>query len=372
MVEQKLDFDLIRKFKHGSREKSVVIVKNFSSLHYIERNFKVVARFPFINALGVECDYKDAKALSRLPCVEYVTRQTRVTALDDLHDEFGATGIEALSRVEILSAIDVLKIQTHLSGKGTTLCVLDTGVSPHLDLCLPMNRIKEFRDLDSGRDFAYDDNGHGTFISGVALGNGMVSGKKIRGVAPNAELVSVKVISHTGECGAFKILDGMQWVLDNAKRLDIKTVCMSFGSEPLLHNDPLKLGAEALVKNGITVVCAAGNSGTGKLKSPGISPYVITVGAVNNEFSEAKFSSKGEYYGIRKPEVYAKGVAIKGLATNASYIQMSGTSVSAPYIAGAVCLLQEHYKGLTPFDAKRMILASTEMHGDLPILDIEN
>lgn len=370
MIEKKLDFELIRKFKHGSREKSIVIVKNFQSLRYIERNFNVVAYFPFINALGIECDYSDAIALSRLPYVEYMTRQAKVSALDDLMDEFGETGEKALTRVDLLSASMALSIETSLTGKGSTLCVLDTGVSPHLDLCLPKSRIKEFHDIDGGLDYAYDDNGHGTFVAGVALGNGLVSGKKVKGVATEAELVAVKVISHSGECGAFKILEGMQWVVNNAKRLNIKTVCMSFGSDPLEHSDPLKLGAETLVRNGITVVCASGNSGSNNLKSPGISPYVITVGAVDNAYTEAKFSSRGEYYGVKKPDIYARGVSVKGLATNASYIQMSGTSVSAPYIAGAVCLLHQAHKGLTPSDAKHMILASAEMHNDLPVLDI--
>ncbi|MDD4840118.1 MAG: S8 family serine peptidase [Clostridia bacterium] len=370
MIEKKLDFELIRRFRHGSRQKSVVIVKNFSSLRYIERNFKVVAYFPFINALGIECDFRGASALSQLPYVEYVTRQAKVSTLDNLMDEFGTTGEKALSRVDLLSATNALSIETSLTGKGSTLCVLDTGVSPHLDLCLPKSRIKEFCDLDGGLEYAYDDNGHGTFVAGVAMGNGVVSGRKVKGVAPDAELVAVKVISHTGECGAFKILEGMQWVVNNAKRLNIKTVCMSFGADPLDTSDPLKIGAETLVKNGITVVCAAGNSGNGNLKSPGISPQVITVGAVDSTLSEARFSSKGVYFGVKKPDIYARGVAVKGLATNASYIQMSGTSVSAPYIAGAVCLLHERYKGLTPSDAKRIILASAETHNNLPVLDI--
>jgi serine protease AprX len=366
----KLDFGLARRFRHGFREKACVIVKNLSAASYIERNYKVLQRFPFIDALTVECDYKSAAELTRLPYVEYVTRQARVTTFDNLFDEFGATGEEALSRVKFDSFVRLLATGTNLTGKGAVLCVLDTGVSPHLDLCLPKSRIKKFCDLDLGKNYCYDDNGHGTFVAGVALGNGTVSGRKIRGVAPNAELVAVKVISHTGECGAFKILEGMQWVMDNAKKLNIKTVCMSFGSEPLETGDPLKLGAETLVKNGITVVCAAGNSGNGNLKSPGISPYVITVGAVDGQFAEARFSSKGEYYGIKKPDVYARGVSVKGLAVKSSYIQMSGTSVSAPYIAGAVCLLHEKYPGLSPADTKSMIIATAERHNGLPVLDL--
>lgn len=369
MLEKKLDFDLVRRFRHGFREKAIVIVKNFGALNYIERNFKVLAHFPFINALGIECDFKAAADLTRLDFVDYVVKQAKVTTLDNILDELGLTAEQALER--LYENIEILTSKTDLTGKGATLCVLDTGVSPHLDLCLPKSRIKFFKDLDQNKNAIYDDNGHGTFVAGVALGNGTVSGRKIRGIAPNAELVAVKVISQTGECGAFKILEGMQWVLDNAKKYNIKTVCMSFGSEPLSRSDPLKLGAETLVHNGITVVCAAGNSGRGSLKSPGISPLVITVGAVDNENFEARFSSNGEYYGVKKPDIYAKGVQVKGLATNASYIQMSGTSVSAPYIAGAVCLLHEKYPNLSPSEAKKMLLASADKRNGLPILNFD-
>ena len=115
----------------------------------------------------------------------------------------------------------------------------------------------------------------------------------------------------------------MQWLFDNCARLGVKVACMSFGADPLVSADPLKAGAEMLSRRGITVVCASGNSGAGSLKSPGVSPEVITVGAVD------------------------------------TYALMTGTSVSAPYVAGACCLLHERYKALTPREAKRMIVASS-------------
>ena len=107
----------------------------------------------------------------------------------------------------------------------------------------------------------------------------MLSGGKLRGVAPAADIVGVKVIEASGEAGTFKILEGMQWLFDNCARLNVRVACMSFGADPVDSADPLKMGAEMLVRRGITVVCAAGNSGIGGLKSPGISSEVITVGA---------------------------------------------------------------------------------------------
>ncbi len=368
MFEKKLDFELVKQIRKGHKEKAVVFCRDKRAFWQFERRFQIVKKFPFISAIGIECDFQDAKLLSEMNCVEYVTRQTRVTACLDEHDEYGSKGIEALRRLG--SPPNLLDFSKNLNGEGTTLCTLDTGVSPHLDLCMPKNRVKEFVDLIDDKKSPYDDNGHGTFVAGVALGNGVVSGKNIVGIAPMADLVAVKVISHTGESGAFKVLEGMQWVIDHARKFNIKTVCMSFGSEPLSYSDPLKLGAEILVKNGITVVCASGNSGRNSLKSPGISPYVITVGAVDKDNFEATFSSSGEFCGVRKPDVYALGVHVKGLSTHSAYMEMSGTSVSAPYVAGAVCLLNQKYPNLSPYDAKWIILNSAFKKDKLKILNL--
>ncbi|MDR2634968.1 MAG: S8 family serine peptidase [Clostridiales bacterium] len=264
-------------------------------------------------------------------------------------------------------------LKTDFTGRGVTLAVLDTGIQPHLDICAPVNRIKDFYDVYGKSSLPYDDNGHGTFVAGIAAGNGFTSAGKVRGVAPRSELVGVKVISSSGECGAFSVLEGMQWTLDNARRLQIKVVCMSFGSDPLPSGDPLKLGAETLVKNGVTVVCASGNSGENGLKSPAISSDVISVGAINaRTHAEADFSSRGWYGGSQKPDLYAVGVDVEGLYYRSAYTHMSGTSAAAPYIAGAACLLHEKYKNLTPRDVKRMLLASAENYEGKPVIEFSH
>ena len=142
---------------------------------------------------------------------------------------------------------------------------------------------------------------------------------------------------------------------------------MSFGAEPEAR-DPLCIGAETLVKNGICVVAASGNSGSGSVKSPAVSPYVISVGAVDDDYKVAEFTSTGTVNGQAWPDVYAKGVKIAGLGSG-GYVKMSGTSVAAPYIAAACCLLKQKYPDLSPLEIKKIILREAQVYKSVKVLE---
>lgn len=322
---------------------AIVRVRNPLHIGLIERHFDVVADYPFIRSVGIRCTVEDAVRLDGMSEVEYVTAQGRVFTLDT--NDFQQSN-------RIFNA----NFNSKFSGEGVTLCVMDTGVSPHLDLCFPQNRIIDAVDMINGEKYTYDDNGHGTFVAGVACGNGICSGREIVGVAPKANVLSVKVISKSGESGTFKILDGMQWLFDNFRRYGVRVVCMSFGAEPLDYADPLKMGAEMLARSGLIVVVASGNSGENSIKSPSISGEVISVGAVDSQNNIAPFTSIGTYYGRIRPDLYADGVSVDGLKNGGVYTRMSGTSTSAPYVAGACCLLCQKHRGITPQQAKTSIL----------------
>lgn len=376
----KIDRSLVSALSLNDYAYALVRVANPWQYRFVARKFDVVCGFPFINSLGIRCDKRDGERLRNMPEVEFVTAQGRVSALHDESngketsppsgvpfaggmDKGGAAAENAENAVYTLSDEEKRAVSEAFSddaydGAGVTLCVLDTGVAPHSDLSIPRDRIKAFEDRIAGREFPYDDNGHGTFVAGVAAGRGVLSGGRLNGVAPAADIVGVKVIEASGETGTFKILEGMQWLFYNCARLNVKVACMSFGAEPLDSADPLKAGAEMLVRRGITVVCAAGNSGIGGLKSPGISSETITVGAVDENLKIADFSSTGIYHGVRRPDLYAVGVRVKGLDAGGTYSFMSGTSVAAPHVAGACCLLHQRFGRLSPRECKRMIMAS--------------
>ena len=349
----RIDQNLVSVLSVQDKAQAIVRVRSYGEINRIKRATKVVRYYPFINSIGVECDYNAVKTLSLYHGVECVSAVMRVSAL----------GLPTYDGQDTVSTF-----AKGLTGKGVCLAVIDTGIDVHTDLCVPMNRIRHFVDFVGGEQNPYDDNGHGTFVTGVAVGNGVCSGKSCVGVAPEAEVVGIKAIGANGESSTFRILDGMQWLFDNCDRYGIKVACMSFGAEPTDTADPLKMGAEMLVRKGVTVVCAVGNNGENNLKSPAISSEVISVGAVNDDGEIAKFSSYGNYHGVPRPDVYAKGVNVKGIAGGGTYSFMSGTSVSAPVVAGVCCLLHQKYTNLTPYQTKRLILSLSQPKGDIRIL----
>lgn len=219
----------------------------------------------------------------------------------------------------------------------------------------------------------YDDNGHGTFVAGAGSGNGLMSKGKYAGIAPNSKIISIKALNNLGEASAIKILEAMQWVHDNFQKYNIRVVCMSFGSEPLGINDPIMKGAEVLWNKGIIMVAAAGNSGPEfeTIKSPGISPKIITVGGLNDNrtenglfnpenFQVAEFSSRGPALRRYKPDLIAPAVNITSCSNLVKnpYTTLSGTSVATPMIAGICSLMVDKQPNITPDIIKRRLIST--------------
>lgn len=357
MINRKIDTELKKILTLGNDEKEVKCLIYVSSFNTNVKNLedlgiKIEEKFPFINAISAKVPVELINKLSMKNYVEYISSQSKVEALMNI-------------------ARKVLKAENIAGGNEVTIAYIDTGIAPHTDFKLVRNRIIKFVDLINGKTNAYDDNGHGTFVAGVGSGNGALSGGKYRGIAPNSNIVSIKALDKHGEANATKILEAMQWVYDNNLEYNIKVVCMSFGSEPLGFNDPIMKGAEALWRKGIVIVSAAGNSGPDyqTIKSPGISPRIITVGGMNdNRFDEeykeeffeiAKFSSRGPAFNKFKPDIVAPSVDINSCSNKEGYTKLSGTSVATPMIAGLCALAYEKNKYLKPDQIKRALLASS-------------
>lgn len=344
---------------NAARVECVVYANNFLQSRFLfKRLHKLsgVCEFPFINAFGVKLTPQEIGRVASLNAVSYITSSLKV-------------------QTQINVSKKVIELNDTNLKQNFTCAIIDTGVNPGLDLCVPKNRLVEFVDFINNKTTPYDDNGHGTFVTNILAGSGLVSNKKYSGIATNSNVIVIKALDKNGETGVINILKAMQWILDNKQKYNIKVVCMSFGSMVLNKSDPLILGAEALWNHGLTVVAAAGNSGPEleTIKSPGASSKIITVGALNDyrhenvfekeKFEVAEFSSRGPVLNNYKPDVVAPGVEITGAAnyklTKQHYTSMSGTSVATPIVAGVCSLLLAKNEHLKPNDIKHILINNT-------------
>ena len=257
-------------------------------------------------------------------------------------------------------------------GEGVTVAVIDTGVAPHEDLTKPINRIIGFKDIINNKENPYDDNGHGTHVSGIIAGNGLSSKGKYVGVAPKANILGVKALDENGSGNTSDIIAAISYIVENRDKYNIRVINLSLGTpaNSTCYRDPLCKAVDMAVKAGITVVTAAGNSGPeeGTIMSPGISDNVITVGAVDDkrtiDISDdeiAPFSSRGPTLeGLIKPDIVAPGVNIRSISNTKlnGYSSLSGTSMSTPLVSGSVALLLNKDNNLSPKEIKEKLISA--------------
>ncbi|KAI0815930.1 peptidase S8/S53 domain-containing protein [Xylaria sp. FL0064] len=170
-----------------------------------------------------------------------------------------------------------------------------------------------------------DENGHGTHVAGTA-------GSKTYGVAKRTNLIAVKVLNAAGSGPISQIIAGIQWVVDDAKsknRLNRSVANLSLGALAI-GNSTMSLAAGAAVEEGLFIAAAAGNSQTPvEFFCPAQYPTVCSIAATAQNDSRAYFSNYGN--GI---DLFAPGVGVISTYNNGSTAVLSGTSMSAPHIAG--------------------------------------
>jgi len=295
--------------------------------------------------------------------------------------------IEYVTFSKFAAAVRADQVWSSLKGQGVTVAVVDSGISSHADLQTNgISRIVAATN-QTGEADASDGYGHGTHVAGIVGGNGGLSGGVYSGVAPGVNLMNVKVSNFLGLATTSDLIDGLQWILDNKAAYNIRVVNISLNSTVAesYHASPLDAAVEILWFNGIVVVVAAGNNGTGSgpvtLYPPANDPFVITVGAAEDKGTPtlsddmmASFSAYGTTEdGFAKPDLVAPGRHVIGAlaGTNAyayvihpahrvddNYFRMSGTSMSAPVVSGAVALLLQDEPGLTPDQVKYRLKAT--------------
>jgi len=215
------------------------------------------------------------------------------------------------------------------TGRGITIAFLDSGFYAHKDLIQPVDRIVAYHNI-----FAPDDDvsalqesdvasWHGMMTSVVAAGNGYLSDGFYRSIAPEANVVLVK-IGKSGRIPESNIETGLRWVFANKEKYDIRLVNISAGGDleqPYLHNRLCRL-VEEVVASGVAVVCAVGNAGLlpgHPVLPPASAPSSIAVGGLDdqNSLDRAKRGMYRSSYGptvdgLQKPEVIAPGIWVAG------------------------------------------------------------
>ncbi len=297
-------------------------------------------------------------------------------------------------------------------GTGVGVAIIDSGAAAAHDDLMGSNGapvVDRFVDFIGGRDVLYDDYGHGTHVAGIIAGNGHDSGGARSGIAPGARLTILKALDSKGNGYISDVIAALDYVVANKDELNIRVVNLSIatGVYESYTTDPLTVAAENVVQNGVVVVAAAGNNGRGPngeirhggVTAPGNAPSVLTVGASSHmgtitreDDTVASFSSRGPSaidYGA-KPDLVAPGVGIESLSdadgtlystkskyllpgtiatSYLPYLSLSGSSMSAPVVTGAVALMLQANPSLTPNAVKAILQYTAEHHGYDPLTE---
>jgi serine protease AprX len=278
-----------------------------------------------------------------------------------------------------------------VTGQGVGVAVVDSGIAArHSALSRQILASVDLASTATGTD---DEFGHGTHVAGIIAGQASaatgVTSRFGGGTAPGARLINVRVLGADGAGYTSDVIAGIDWVIANRERYNIRVMNLSLG-HPVLEPcaiDPLCQAVARAYGAGVVVVASAGNGGRtadgsmvlGGISSPGNSPFAITVGALNTHATTtrqddtvASFSSRGptKFEFAVKPDIVAPGTRIVAPESpdawigsnypqfhtagsgNNGYQSLSGTSMSAAVVSGGVALLLQANPSLTPAQVK--------------------
>jgi len=370
---------------------------------------RIIGKLPIIHGLALQLTAAQARSLASNPDVHAVSLNTPVATQSlapNFHLPMMPGGDHVLSNTLQTTYDDTLGVtplwKFGVTGTGVGVAVIDTGVDgalPDFTGANGQSRVIVSAVDNSSATSATDGYGHGTDVAGIIAGNGdnLPASNPLRGqyigVAPNANLISLKVSDESGNTTVLDVIYALQFAVQHQAEYNIRVINMSLDSATpqSYKTDPLDAAVEAAWLHGIVVVAAAGNRGTASdavQYSPANDPYVITVGGSDENGSAnpandtiAPWSSQGTTQdGLHKPDLYAPGAHIVSvlapgsvfandncgcLVGNGQYIQTSGTSMAAPAISGLVADLLQIHPGWTP-DQVKGVLTSPAVNDGAP------
>ena len=267
--------------------------------------------------------------------------------------------------------------ETGYNGSGSVVAIIDTGIDgEHVGLddldddnSTDDPKIIAFFDAvnnasaTDGTVVPYDDHGHGSHCAGTTAGTGAPTYDN-PGMAPQAQLVGVKVLDGGGSGSFAGVMLGMEWTVEKRHDFNIRAASMSLGGFGLIEwtsseEESVNRMANEMVRNGIALFIAAGNSAvSAQIGTPGSAEDVITVGALDKDTKIAVYSSQGPTEeGRVKPNIAFVGSSVMSVEANTGtgYRSMSGTSMATPGAAGVAALMYQANPDLSPFDIRNIM-----------------
>ena len=236
-------------------------------------------------------------------------------------------------------------------GRGLTIAILDTGVAA--DATFGTGRL---RALDIGLGTtpgSGGDDGHGTAVAALAAG----AAGDAAGVAPAAGLLGIRVTDASGTSDLFTISRAIVAAVDAGAQI----INISLGGHAT--GPVLDAAIDYATQNGAILVAAAGNDQAAQLAWPAADRRVVSVGAVDRLEQQVSFSNSGAQLQLTAP-----GYGVQTAWLDGQRVQVSGTSASAPVVAGAIAAVMSQFPGLTAAQAADL-LVNTANDGGAPGTD---
>lgn len=399
----KMDPKVKEKVERG--ESGIAVIVQFTNLDGTAK--KIIANtgkpmkyeYPSINSAAMTLGTEDLKSLASNPYVVRIWLDDIVTLVEGVSTaNQGDVTIQGFIANDIVKATPV-RSQGY-TGTSIVVAVLDTGLrKTHYEFQDKVVAEYDFVNSDSNASDDYP-HGHGTGVSSLICGNFLTvsmwnsggpggqlpaTSSNYLGVAPDAKLISLKVLDANGSGSWSQIMAGMQWCIDNKNKYNIRVVNMSLGGNG--QNDgssPISQLANSMMDAGLVVCIAAGNDGPDPktIGIPGDAAKAITVGGIKDRTFAVVggnwiftlvypyqmycvggpwgCSSRGPTLdGRAKPDVVASAVDMfTAEASDDSGYQagVCGTSYATPIVAGACALIIQRHPNWTPYQVKEALM----------------
>jgi serine protease AprX len=371
-------------FVRGERVR-VIVQSDDRGLSNLASKHRLGFRRRLATSVALDVDKNELDALKRDSSVLHISRDLPVAADMAITNKVTRADVVWKGTSGLLGLFGT----PGYNGSGIGVAVLDSGIAPHSAMG---SRVVARVNLVSSEPYGGGDPfGHGTHVAGMIGGNGSVAVTKAYngGTAPAVRFIDVRVLGQTGIGYTSEVIAGIDWVIANRAKYGIRVINLSLGrpvAEPVA-TDPLCQAVSRAVQAGIVVVASAGNNGVtstgarvlGGVSSPGNSPDVITVGALDtmatadrSDDRVAEYSSRGptRFDFNVKPDVVAPGTRIVSTESAGSYIattypswhiagsgknsyaRLSGTSMSTAVVTGGIALLLDAKPNMTPAQVK--------------------